>query len=433
MSNFLNKANTFYFIASFLATLTLLTSLALAVTSNVPLPLILALAILSVLVLVLSYRIVMDNKKMDIERNESAKKEQKLKSIITLEKEAKGVASKQTEKLNDQLHKLTRKRLDEDKEIKKWKSILCEEKESFEQKLEGKTNRIAELCRMVNELEKIINAPDKQTKKLHYKRQIKELRYKRIKKSHYKQIEGLLNCKILRLRKQLQEEKGKLAEKKEYIATLEREISNIKCEELKNRELDKEEELCVELDKLRYEIEEVAKKNKNLSKELEEQSKELCDANNFLNDQSFELERINKDHDNKVKKLKNLLLEKSLQIAQLKEDLLQKEKEEVVFMQRMIEYVVGKVEQSVRGSKEITDGDKEVILQIIQKIRFVLEEEVAQYLSGKTSVSSYVEDLGYESPTSRSSTPIEPLPPSWKKRYEHSQSNCSEGFTKCNN
>ncbi|WP_454898829.1 hypothetical protein [Wolbachia pipientis] len=42
MSNLLSEANTFYFIASSLATLTLLTSLALIVTSNVPLPLILA-------------------------------------------------------------------------------------------------------------------------------------------------------------------------------------------------------------------------------------------------------------------------------------------------------------------------------------------------------------------------------------------------------
>ncbi|MDR2831562.1 MAG: hypothetical protein LBV62_01430 [Rickettsiales bacterium] len=70
-------------------------------------------------------------------------------------------------------------------QTKKWKSILCEEKESFEQKLEGKTNRIAELCRMVNELEKIINTPYKQEKKLHYKR-----------------IKGLLHCKISRLREQ---------------------------------------------------------------------------------------------------------------------------------------------------------------------------------------------------------------------------------------
>jgi len=63
MSNLFNKANTFYFVASSLATLMLLTSLALTVTSNVPLPLTLALATLSVLVLALSYKIISNNKK----------------------------------------------------------------------------------------------------------------------------------------------------------------------------------------------------------------------------------------------------------------------------------------------------------------------------------------------------------------------------------
>ncbi len=58
MSNLLSEANAFYFVASSLATLTLLTSLALIVTSNVPLPLILALATLSILVLALSYKII---------------------------------------------------------------------------------------------------------------------------------------------------------------------------------------------------------------------------------------------------------------------------------------------------------------------------------------------------------------------------------------
>jgi hypothetical protein len=127
--------------------------------------------------------------------------------------------------------------------------------------------------------------------------------------------------------------------------------------------------------------------------------------------------------------LKDSLLSKSFERRQCEEALLQKEKEEVVFMQQMIEYVVGKVEESVKGSEEMIDDDKTII---IQKIRSVLEEEMAQYLSGKTSVPSWG-DLGYESLTSRSSTPIEPLPPSWKERYEHSQSNQSEGFTKCNN
>ncbi|MFP3030311.1 MAG: hypothetical protein ACEY3M_03830 [Wolbachia sp.] len=95
MSNLLSEANTFYFIASSLATLTLLTSLALIVTSNVPLPLILALATLSVLVLALSYQIISNNKKIEVERNKFAQKEQELENEITLGKEAEEAANKE--------------------------------------------------------------------------------------------------------------------------------------------------------------------------------------------------------------------------------------------------------------------------------------------------------------------------------------------------
>ncbi len=113
MSNLFNKANTFYFIAS---SLTLLTSLALIVTSNVPLPLILALAALSVLVLTLSYKIISNNKKLEVERNKFAQKEQELENKITLAKEA---ANKEVEKLKNQSRELTREKQNLDKRAKK--------------------------------------------------------------------------------------------------------------------------------------------------------------------------------------------------------------------------------------------------------------------------------------------------------------------------
>jgi SMC interacting uncharacterized protein involved in chromosome segregation len=97
--------------------------------------------------------------------------------------------------------------------------------------------------------------------------------------------------KLTPLREQLQEE-GKLAEKKEYIATLERIISNDKYEEPKNKKLDKEkEELHAELNKQRCEIKELTKENKDLSEKLR-------DAKNSLESQFIELEGINKCRDN---------------------------------------------------------------------------------------------------------------------------------------
>ncbi|MFJ5388243.1 hypothetical protein [Wolbachia endosymbiont of Drosophila bicornuta] len=87
-----------------------------AITSNVPLPLILALATLSVLVLALLYKIIRNNKKIEIERNKFAQKEQELENKITLGKEAEEAANKE---VKNQLHELTREKQNLDKRAKK--------------------------------------------------------------------------------------------------------------------------------------------------------------------------------------------------------------------------------------------------------------------------------------------------------------------------
>lgn len=138
MSNLLSEANTFYFIASSLATLTLLTSLALIVTSNVPLPLILALATLSVLVLALSYKIISNNKKIEVERNKFAQKEQELENKITLGKEAEKAANKEVEKLK---HELTREKQNLDKRAKRLDQKVNESEVERESLLEEKIFR----------------------------------------------------------------------------------------------------------------------------------------------------------------------------------------------------------------------------------------------------------------------------------------------------
>ncbi|WP_237349949.1 hypothetical protein [Wolbachia endosymbiont of Cylisticus convexus] len=78
MSNLFNKGNTFYFIASSLATLTLLTSLVLI---NVPSSLILALAALSALALMLLYKIMSNNRRIE---DKFTQKERELEEKITL-------------------------------------------------------------------------------------------------------------------------------------------------------------------------------------------------------------------------------------------------------------------------------------------------------------------------------------------------------------
>ncbi|MDG7055302.1 MAG: hypothetical protein LJD31_01975 [Wolbachia endosymbiont of Menacanthus eurysternus] len=68
MSNLFKKADVPYLVASSLATLTLISSLVLAVIPRVPFPLILALATLSVLVIALSCKAISSNKRMEVEK-----------------------------------------------------------------------------------------------------------------------------------------------------------------------------------------------------------------------------------------------------------------------------------------------------------------------------------------------------------------------------
>ncbi|MCM1001630.1 MAG: hypothetical protein KTV72_04935, partial [Wolbachia endosymbiont of Melophagus ovinus] len=316
MSNLFKKANLPYLVASSLATLTLISSLVLAVTFQIPFPLILALATLSVLVIALSCRAISSNKRMEIEKSKFAEKEQRLENKISLEKEAGEAANKKIGELRNQLNESTKENQGLDKRargldekvvrLEAEKDNLSEEKESLGQKLEDETNRIAELCRMVNEFEKIINAPYKQEKKSHREQQVKKLRCRQMKELRYAQMKKSLHLKISRLYKQLREEESNLAKKKECIAKLKREM-NIIYGEPKNRELDKEkEELQAELDRLQRKVERLTKENKDLSEKLK-------DTENFLESQFTELEEINKCRNNQVKKLQDSLLEKSFE------------------------------------------------------------------------------------------------------------------------
>ncbi|MGL9762539.1 MAG: hypothetical protein ACR5LB_10530 [Wolbachia sp.] len=121
------KANLPYLVASSLATLTLISSLLLAVTSQVPFPLILALAKLSVLVIALSCRAISSNKRMEIERSKFAEKGQRLENKISLEKEAGEAANKKVGELKDRLNK------------------LMKEKQSLESKIERLNDEIGQL------------------------------------------------------------------------------------------------------------------------------------------------------------------------------------------------------------------------------------------------------------------------------------------------
>ncbi|WP_353277681.1 hypothetical protein [Wolbachia endosymbiont (group A) of Agelastica alni] len=404
MSNLLSEANAFYFIAS---SLTLLTSLALIVTSNVPLPLTLALAALSVLVLALLYKIIRNNKKIEIERNKFAQREQELENKITLAKEA---ANKEAKKLNQKVNESEAER----------KSLL-EEKESLEQKLEAKANHTFEIT---NELKKITKEKDELGK------QEEELLYE-----------------IMRLCEQLQEKENDIAKKEERITELKRKVDNNKYEELQNKEVHKEieklskekEELCkkierlckekhilyekkeelhkrqeelyAELDELQCRFKEINQKNKNLSQELKKKFEELDEANGLIENQSFELDEIRKDCNNEVKSLRNSLLERDSQIEQLGEGFLKEKKEQVNFMQLLISCITDQIEGPTG------DNDEKAILNTTQILKLALQKEIARLLPDETPASS-LEDLVYVSLPDETSVPLHTRDPGYESEED---------------
>nr|WP_319803660.1 hypothetical protein [Wolbachia endosymbiont (group B) of Episyrphus balteatus] len=358
MSNLLNKYNTFYFIASSLATLTLLTSLALI---NVPSSLILALAVLSVLAFMILYKIIIDTRKVG---KEFAHKEREL--------------TQEKHNLYEEGRKFCQK-------IEAERKYFLKEKKSLEEKLEAK---MIHIIGITEELEKVTKEKDQLAA------QEKELLHK-----------------ISYLCKQLQEKEANLTERKKLIIELKRKIDNDKYEELYkeveklskekeelSKEIDKlrkekhilymkkeelhkrQEELCVELDELQCKFKEIDQKNKNLSQELKRKLEELDKTDGLIKNQSLELDRIRQDCNNEVKNLRNSLLERDSQIKQL-------------------QYVIDKIEESIRENETIKDYSKKIILGETQKIKFILGQLV-QFTPGedyRPLEEASMGDLGYES------------------------------------
>ncbi len=375
MNNLLNKGNTFYFIASSLATLTLLTSLVLI---NVPSSLILALAVLSALALMLLYKIMSNNRRIE---NKFTQKERELEKKITL-------AANKIENLKDQL---TREKQNLDREVNKvnvLESKLESERESLERKLEAKK-------RYIEKLEKITK--DK--------------------------FDELLS-EILLLREQLQKKEANLAEKEKCITELKRKIDNNKRTELKNAKLHKEKEveklskekeellekirkiskdkeilseeieelqrkedtLNNELSEQQDKIKRLTKEKKYLSEELEKKSEELNQANGSIEDRFLDL---TKDYDNKVRSFKISLLEKDDQINEV------------------VSCIICKIEETKSG-----DSNTEAVLkELSSEIQTMLKE-----LEEKDPEPSEFEDSGY---ASCSPTPTKLLDLVYTKHHEY--------------
>ncbi|WP_246432749.1 MULTISPECIES: hypothetical protein [Wolbachia] len=254
-----------------------------------------------------------------------------------------------------------------------------------------------------------------------------------------------LNDRIETLRevqKALREKKHELSEK---VEVLNKEKNKLSKEVKELRE--EQEKLYISLDKLQCKIKEVNKEKEDLRQVLS-CSYSWQEFNEEMERCSSREKRMRESCSNELKRLEDLILEKSSEIEQLEKDLLREKEEKMSYVARITEYMLCKLEESIKRSKVIKNDDKTVILQEIPVMKSVLEE-VVQDLRGKTSgkdseyaslpdetsVPLHAGDPGYESEedsgyNSRSSTPIK-LPNSLlTESYERSQFNQSESICK---
>lgn len=333
MRDLYSKTNAPYLIAGALATLVLLASGTLAVAPyvkflssvaafNVALPVTLSLSILSTLILALSCKMISNNKKIEVEKNKFAEKEQELKqqfeskvqeleNEITLGKEA---ASKEVEELNNQLNELTREKQDLESKVKK----SNDEKERLEAELKTETEKAEQSERKLPQEKKNLECKDEAVKKQLQEQQVttqQELNQK---------IEELANVK------QQFESKAQGLESKIAKENVGREVKglNNQLSVLTQEKQDLEgniEDLCEEIKSLNEQLngaqQTLAKKEQELEQERE----------NF----HFKLEEMKNNHKTDMDKFK----------IQAEERL----KDKQIFV---LNVVKEKVEQELSGSEE---------------------------------------------------------------------------------
>ncbi|WP_253302457.1 hypothetical protein [Wolbachia endosymbiont of Psylliodes chrysocephala] len=316
MGNLYNKNNASCLMAGAFATLVLLASGTLAVAPyvkflssvvafNVALPVALSLSILSILVLALSCKIISNNKKIEVEKNKFAEKEQELKqqfeskvqeleNEITLGKEAKEAASKE---VKNQLNKLTREKQGLESEVERLnKEIeqLKTQQDDAQQKLDDATKELNNKGNQIRELEGKIGALNNKNKDLHdentelsakvkgqlkHKEEMLSLEHQELRDENTRLnervdflMEELCQCK-------LESEKNKLCLKSEYEDELNLELEH------KSREASS---LRTQLTMLRkkVEVEEVKqlktleseKQHESSESDIEELEKKLCQS-----------------------------------------------------------------------------------------------------------------------------------------------------------
>lgn len=257
MRDLYSKTNAPYLIAGAFATLVLLASGTLAVAPyvaflspiavfNVALPVALSLSILSTLILALSCKMISNNKKIEVEKNKFAEKEQELESVkqqfeskvqelenkIALGKEA---ASKEVEELNNQLNRLTREKQDADrvieglnKKIEQLKKQLTDARQESNRKgqeLKAANKQVEELNNQLNEFTQEKKDLDERVKELNKK--VSQLECEKKNSLHYTEELRDENARLNERVGSLMEE---LSQPQREVDSLERQLHELKYE-----------------------------------------------------------------------------------------------------------------------------------------------------------------------------------------------------------
>ncbi len=304
--------NTPYIIASAFATLTLLTSVALAASSyfdflpsveflNIAFTVATVLSILSVLVVVLSYKIVSNNKELGTWKNKLAKRELELENEPILEQEAKETANNQMEELKNQLQQEDKELIDVKQQLGyKHKNVskLTTEKEKLEVELKSQEG----IQRLSTELK---NRVDFNQKKELNHQDSKTLEFKEKLCSKDTTILNLRE-KILKLEKERDYIKTKLSDSMEKFSYAQNNYERLEYLMRKIQEEDQasREEYYVKplKEKIQDQVKELLKKQKVIE-EMNNKIEELKEKVNLLDQKNKNLYDKTVTHSNEKQKL----------------------------------------------------------------------------------------------------------------------------------
>ncbi len=337
MGNLYDKNNAPYLIVVVLATLTLLASGTLAVAPyvaflspiaafNVALPVALSLSILSTLILALSCKMI---KKIEVERNKFAEKEQELESVkqqleskvqeleneITLGKEA---ASKEVEELNNQLNELTQEKQGLEKEVVELKAkvkgqlkhreeILSREYQELRDENTKLNERVdslmEELCqckseseenklRLKSEYEDELRLRSEYEDKLNLELECKSREASSLKTQlamSRKKVEEVKRLKTLKSEKQHENSEDDIKELKRKLSQLNREKEKLEGE------ISDERQRCIHLES---EVDKLCTKGKEYLSKIKELENELSSLK--VNNEELVNESIRDEGDHKT-------------------------------------------------------------------------------------------------------------------------------------